>query len=179
MGNNGEANYLIDENKLDVFDQLNRDIFRQLIGDFYLNHRSAPYQYDFSLMSKHALSRIYEHYISLVRDIESNQISFFPQTPEELIDHRLGGIYTPQYVARFFGRFLQNDLSPRQFRNISLIDPACGSGIFPRTILEMQFDPWNYIGTNLDPASEFQKILAIDVDPNAESIPFLVEIPFV
>jgi hypothetical protein len=44
------------------------DVAREFVGDFYGN-RFAPYPYDFSLISKQGLSRIYERYVSILRDM--------------------------------------------------------------------------------------------------------------
>src|SRR5439155_22517170 len=111
-----------------------------LFLDFYDN-RFAPYRYDFSVISKHALSRIYEKYVATLRDSDSPQLSLFRELPQEVQDRSLGGVYTPQYIARFFARFLKDNHTPRAFRTLRTIDPACGSGMFLRTLLEMQCDP--------------------------------------
>jgi len=50
--------YVFDESRLAVFNKLDHRTVRAMVGDFYQN-KYAPYRYDFSLMSKHALSRIY------------------------------------------------------------------------------------------------------------------------
>lgn len=55
---------LLNEDKLSVFDSLDKETALKILVDFYDN-KFAPYQYDFWLMSKQALSRIGEHYISL------------------------------------------------------------------------------------------------------------------
>lgn len=157
---------LLDERDLVPFDSLDFDTVAQLFRDFYDN-RFAPYQYDFSLMSKHALARIYEHYVSLLRPKDSKQLFFYPELPDELANRSLGGIYTPQYVARFFARFLKENLTPRVFRDLKTADPACGSGIFLRTILEMQCDPWQDIDVPQTTKRCFSKVMGIDVDGNA------------
>lgn len=151
--------------QLAAFDSLDPEIVRQLVADFYKN-RFSPYRYDFSLISKHALSRIYEHYVSILRNPQSDQLQFFPAMPEELTNKTLGSYYTPQYIARFFARFLQEHTPPKDFREMRIVDPACGSGIFLRTALELRCDP-------LDPLARatvvesFQNVLGLDVDPSA------------
>jgi methylase of polypeptide subunit release factors len=160
--------FLLDESKLRVFDDLDRDTLFSLFLDFYRN-RHAPYDYDFSLMSKHALSRIYEHYVSLLRVEESPQaaLPLLPSLPEEEFSKVRGSIYTPQFIARFFARYLREQLPPRSFRDAAAIDPACGSGIFLRTLLEMQCDPaWDGLTTqSIDTA--FSNVVGVDFDENA------------
>jgi hypothetical protein len=70
--------YLIDESLLSAFDGLDGQTIQALIMDFYRIKYAKPYEYDFSLISKHALSRIYERYTSLLRIVESDQLSLFP-----------------------------------------------------------------------------------------------------
>ncbi len=153
---------------LKTFDMLNRQTLYSLFSDFYRNQSYSPYRYDFSVMSKHALSRIYENYVSLLREKEpSPQMRFFPDLPDEVRNKALGGIYTPQYIARFFAKFLKENYTPPRFRSLRVADPACGSGIFPRTLLELQCDPIQDIDVKQTASSAFGNVLCIDVDPNA------------
>jgi len=133
---------LWDQQALAVFDGLASDVVFDLLSDFYDN-RFAPYQYDFSLISKYALSHIYEHYISNLKVEVAPQRTLFPDAPLEVANREIGGYYTPDYIARFFARFLKNEHTASRFRVLRVADPACGSGIFLRTILEMQCDPLN------------------------------------
>lgn len=152
-------------NQLNIFDSLDSDTVRQLLADFYMN-RFSPYCYDFSLISKHALSRIYEHYVSILRNPENEQLRLFPEMSEELTNKTLGSYYTPQYIARFFARYLQEHTPPKEFREVRVVDPACGSGIFLRTVLELRCNP-------LDPISRgkvtesFDSVLGLDLDASA------------
>lgn len=151
---------------ISFFDELDVDTSRRLIRDFYFN-RDMPYKYDFCLISKHALGRIYESYVSLLKERDSPQLRLFRDLPEEVVDRSLGGVYTPQYIARFFARFLREHLPPRTFRDMAAIDPACGSGMFLRTLLEMQCDTL-YNGGTLEAAkATFRNTVGIDVDPSA------------
>jgi type I restriction-modification system DNA methylase subunit len=94
-------------------------------------------------MSKHAFSRIYERFVSLLEfeDPRSGQLSFLSPIPSEKRPEKTGAIYTPQFIAGFFTRYLRENMTPRALRTLRFIDPACGSGIFARTMLEMQCDP--------------------------------------
>jgi methylase of polypeptide subunit release factors len=158
--------FLIDEDKLAVFDSLDSSTIHALLADFYLN-RFAPYSYDFSVMSKHALSRIYEHYTALLHVEESAQMAFIPRLPEEEWNKRHGSIYTPQFIARYFARFLRNQLPPKLFRQTKTIDPACGSGIFLRTLLELQCDPLQDSVTSDSIRQAFSNAHGWDIDENA------------
>jgi type I restriction-modification system DNA methylase subunit len=158
---------LLEKEKLKLFHKLDSETISRLLRDFYDNKYAPIYRYDFSLMSKHALSRIYEHYVSLLRTKDSPQLSFFQELPEEERNKATGGVYTPQYIARFFARYLKENLTPKVFRQLSTCDPACGSGIFLRTLLEMQCDPLQDINPREVAETCFQKALGIDVDPNA------------
>ncbi len=166
MGTGNIPTGLFEEDKLTVFDRLDRETVLSIFKDFYVN-KFARYYYDFSLMSKHALSRIYEHYVSLLSRKESPQMTLFPDLPKEISDRTFGGIYTPQYIARFFARYLKENLTPITFRSLKTADPACGSGIFLRTFLEMQCDPFQEINMKGPTKKAFSNILGIDIDENA------------
>jgi hypothetical protein len=157
---------LINDDKLAPFDKLEAATVTALFRDFYRN-QYAPYNYDFSVMSKHALSRIYEHYSSLLFVEDSPQARFFPAVPEEEWNKTYGSIYTPQFIARFFARFLREQMPPNVFRRIKTVDPACGSGIFLRTLLELQCDPIQDGVTSEAINHAFDNVLGLDVDESA------------
>jgi len=162
----GVPAFLFREADLEVFDRLDRDTVQSLLFEFYEN-RFAPYRYDFAVISKHALSRIYEQYVSLLRQDESAQLSLLPQLPSEFSDKSHGAVYTPQFIARFFSRFLREQIPPYQFKRLRTIDPACGSGIFLRTLLEFQCDPTNdALPPDLVEAA-FLNTVGLDRDANA------------
>jgi type I restriction-modification system DNA methylase subunit len=161
--------YLLDDNKLRIFDNLNKETVYALLSDFYRNKYAHYYTYDFSLISKHALSRIYEQYVSILRHEELGQPSLllFSQLPNEKWEKSFGSIYTPQYIARFFARYLREQMPPLVFKRIRAVDPACGSGIFMRTLLELKCDPrQDDITTELIDRA-FENILGLDIDSNA------------
>jgi type I restriction-modification system DNA methylase subunit len=138
-----------------------------LLGDFYRPSFSA-YDFNFALMSKHALSRIYERYVTLLEfDEDDRQLSFIPQFPTERFSSRSGAIYTPLFVASFFARFLRDNVTPKTFRQMKTIDPACGSGIFLRTLLELQCNPLIPGTTPQTIHAAFQNTYGIDRDANA------------
>jgi hypothetical protein len=152
--------------QLAAFDDLDRETVRHLFQDFYRN-RNGPYEYDFFLISKHAMSRIYEHYVSVLRESESDQLRLFRDLPEEESNRGTGGVYTPQFIARFFARFVKENVTPKKFRALRSADPACGSGIFLRTVLEMQCDPSLDGDFRATTDHVFKAVLGVDVDPNA------------
>ena len=160
--------FLVNTSRLSAFDDLDRQTVTALLANFYRN-KYAPYDYDFSLMSKHALSRIYEHYVSILHLEESAQKSLplFPRLPEEELNRAYGSIYTPQFVARFFARYLREQLPPSAFRHLKTVDPACGSGIFLRTLLELQCDPEQDTITTEMIDTSFDNAFGMDIDENA------------
>lgn len=164
---NGQVpSYLFDPEVLSVFDGLHPSTAAALLGDFYRN-RFAPFRYDFSVMSKHALSRIYEQYVSLMRDEQSEQLSFLPELPKQTKDRSQGAVYTPQFIARFFARYLREQVPPFTFKRMRSIDPACGSGIFLRTLLEFQCDPLQDGTNDALVKAAFDHAVGFDRDDNA------------
>src|ERR1017187_1156499 len=158
--------YVFDANRLAIFNKLDPRTVRAMVGDFYQN-KYAPYRYDFSLMSKHALSRIYEHYVTLLREKnDDHQLHFLPALPDEKKERSFGSVYTPQFIGRFFARYLREQMPPILFRRIKSIDPACGSGIFLRTLLELQCEPPDEFTTE-QIMECFQNVSGLDRDENA------------
>lgn len=154
---------LFDAESLKKFDGLSSETKSALVEAFY-RHRSVPYDYDFSVMSKYALSKIYERYVAVMRDNQAVQLSMFPMGSEEEWNRQLGGVYTPQYIANFFSRYLRTRFPGEQFVKASVVDPACGSGIFLRSVLEQKL---MLASGSVDDA--FNSVLGIDVDGNAVS----------
>jgi methylase of polypeptide subunit release factors len=157
---------LVDLAGLDAFHDLDSGLLQELISDFYRNRFARFYEYDFSLVSKHALSRIYEHYVSVLRVPETEQLSLLPRMAVE-VDKGYGAIYTPEYIARFFARYIRNRLPLTSFQRLKILDPACGSGIFLRSFLELQNEALLEARTTVSVAETFDNVLGIDVDPNA------------
>jgi SAM-dependent methyltransferase len=163
----GDLKRYVNLDALTCFQQLDRATAFDLAVDLYAP-KDADYRLNFAILSKHALSRIYERFVSiLVIDEYDSQLSFFSSIPIEEQPTRTGAIYTPQFVASFFVRFLREHVTPRQFRRLRTLDPACGSGIFLRSLLELQSNP-------LDPAMNrqsldyaFRHATGYDRDPNA------------
>ena len=158
---------LFDRSVLKPFDHLSMSSRVRLVEGFY-RHDAVPYDYDFSVMSKYALSKLYERYVSVMRDEESVQVPMFPSThaPEEEWNKQLGGVYTPQYIASFFARYLRSRLPQEQFLKSSVADPACGSGVFLRAVMEQKLlasdtPPTETAGPALD------SLHGIDIDKNA------------
>ena len=160
----GGAKVLLNYDLLRAFDSIDPSTMQRLIYDFY-KIRGIPYNYNFALMSKHALSRIYEKYVTLMRVPESEQLTLFQLLPEEEWNKSLGSIYTPQFIAKFFARYIENQLPPPDFRQMTSADISCGSGIFLRTLLELQCMRDDITTESIE--KTFRSVLGIDVDKNA------------
>src|SRR5690606_14032830 len=167
LGDINIPKYLIDFDELGVFNELSKQTLSYLLNDFYVNRHNSFYNYDFSIMSKHALSRIYERYVSILKIDYTPQLSMFPSVPTEEVNKAYGAIYTPQYIARFFAKYLKENLSPIEFKKIKAAEPAVGSGIFLRSLLELKCDPRQDGVDNQSIEQAFQDIIGLDVDANA------------
>ena len=156
---------LFDHSALDPFSHMSDASKRSLVGAFY-RHDAVPYEYDFSVMSKHALSKVYERYVAVMQHEESIQFSLFPSDHEEAWNKQLGGIYTPQYIASFFARYLKSQLPAEQFLESRVADPACGSGVFLRATMEQKLLATDYsLSDGAGPA--LNSLLGIDIEENA------------
>ena len=156
---------LFERSALQPFERLSQGLRAGLVNAFY-GHPSVPYAYDFSVMSKHALSKIYERYVTVMNRDEPIQFSMFPSEPEVEWNKRLGGIYTPNYIASFFARYLKSQLSPEAFTNSTILDPACGSGIFLRAVTEQKIQSEGN-PTKESAESALGTVFGADIDENA------------
>ncbi len=171
MGVSSPLARFVDLESLSPFSSIDASTALNLFKDFY-NSKESPYDFNFSLMSKHALSRIYERYVALFRssdeeNAESRQYGFLGPIPQEADGSKVGAIYTPQFVAGFFARFIRDNVTPRKFREQRVIDPACGSGIFLRTMMELQIDPISNSSSIRSVPEIFENYMGIDRDLNA------------
>ena len=159
----------IHRERLAPFARCDRATAVGVLQDFYLPSEAA-YGFNFALMSKHALSRIYERYIELMEPGEdtSSQLAFLNPLPTVRRNAaQAGTVYTPQFIAGFFARYIRVNTTPRAFGTLRSTDPACGSGIFLRTLLELQCDPFMADTTEASIRECFRRVDAIDRDPNA------------
>ena len=170
IGISNELSDFIREEDLAPFGSLDLATGYNLFRELYAP-KDAAYEFNFALMSKHALSRIYEKYVALLQPEEtatgSAQLSLVGPIPKEVPQYKSGAIYTPQFVAGFFARFLRENLTPRSFRELRTIDPACGSGLFLRNLLELQSDPFAPGITPSTISRAFSRTEGIDKDINA------------
>jgi hypothetical protein len=160
----------VDLGKLAPFSSVDRSTAENLFRDFY-TPRDAAYELNFALLSKHALSRIYERYVAMFKtedtDGKGRQLSLLNPLPQVSTTAKTGAIFTPQFIAGFFARYLRENMTPRAFRALRSIDPACGSGIFLRTLLELQCNPMTPGTSPTSIREAFQLTEGLDRDPNA------------
>ena len=156
---------LYDSRALDPFDGLSASSRIRLVEGFY-QHEAVPYAYDFSVMSKYALSKLYERYVSVMRDEQAVQMAWWPSVPEDGGNKELGGVYTPQYIASFFAKYLRKNLPPREFSGVTVADPACGSGVFLRAVTEEKLLA-NDVPVSGAVGPSLESIFGVDVDANA------------
>jgi len=159
---------LLSLERLQVFSKLDPAVVESLFLDFYRVKRT-PYSYNFALMSRHAVSRIYEKYVALLRQEEGTvgqDRTLFPiDLPEAQRNKAAGVIYTPQFIPRFFSRFIEAEMPSQAFRQLKIADPACGSGIFLRTFLEQKMEGHAMSTAGIKQC--FKRVLGLDVDENA------------
>ncbi len=119
------------------FDALSPTTVQELLKEFYHN-RDIPYSYNFALLSRHALSLVYEKYVSELHAPTANdrQGQFFPLLAETTLSRASGVHYTPQYLARFMARYVIDSTPKLETMKWEFADPACGSGVFLRAIAE-------------------------------------------
>lgn len=139
VSNNDDLRQMMDFDKLALLPPIPKWTAVNLISDFYKGDL-APYRFNFAFMSKHALSRIYERYVADFREPEEPAGDGLAPSTGPLIDEvqnvERGEIYTPEFIATFFSKFVLQEIPPRRLVNLRVLDPACGSGIFLRSFCE-------------------------------------------
>lgn len=156
---------LINFESLQFFNKLDKYVVFNLLSQFYETENNK-FSYDFSIMTKHALSRVYERYVSIL-NYEDTQPLLFNKIPiESKVNKYSGSYYTPEYIARFFAKYLLKEIPVNQFNQLKICEPAVGSGMFLRTLLEVLYEN---VHPNYDRIDRqiFKNIVGLDIDPNA------------
>lgn len=162
--------FIVDKQSLKIFDKIEIQDLRRMFNSFYENEYNR-FRYDFSIMTKQALSRIYQKYVSLlsIPSTDSNILTLFNNAdiPLEKINKEAGAYYTPEYIARFFSKYISRNYTDRQFDELSILEPAVGSGIFLRTLLETEIEQRIDRNSEIDIDKLFNNVIGIDLDLNA------------
>ncbi|WP_026704526.1 Eco57I restriction-modification methylase domain-containing protein [Flavobacterium soli] len=162
--------FIVSKERLKLFDNLSLNDLKRMFNSFYENEYNR-FKYDFSIMTKQALSRIYQKYVSLlsISDLDYNETNLFgfSPIPYEKINKQAGAFYTPEYIARFFAKYISKKYSPKEFENLKILEPAVGSGIFLRTLLETQIEERIIKNVDLQIDKLFNNVMGIDNDANA------------
>lgn len=124
---------LFAESSLDLMEFHDPDLLREIINGLY----RAPggfITYDFNAISADVLGAVYEQYLSFkAQDPEARQaVDISKRTKRK----SQGIYYTPQFVVRYIvrqtlGKLLETpDMTPEKAHQLTILDPACGSGSF-------------------------------------------------
>lgn len=162
--------FVVKKEKLDIFNKLSNYDLKRVFNSFYENENNR-FKYDFSIITKQALSRIYQKYVSLLSIDESSNLQEnlfgFSDFPIEAINKEVGAFYTPEYIARFFSKYISKSHTYSEFDNLKILDPAVGSGIFLRTILETEIERRLDNDKDLNIDKLFRGVIGVDIDTNA------------
>ncbi|MCX6153689.1 MAG: N-6 DNA methylase [Candidatus Kapabacteria bacterium] len=102
-------------------------ILKGIINDLYY-----PMPYEFSVLPIEVLGQIYEQFLGKTITLSNRHVAKVEEKPEV---RKAGGVYyTPQYIVDFIiektiGRRVKNK-SPKDIEDLTILDPACGSGSF-------------------------------------------------
>ncbi|WP_111610841.1 Eco57I restriction-modification methylase domain-containing protein [Algoriphagus yeomjeoni] len=159
--------HIVPKDKVKLFNRLDNSILKRYFYSFYENEYNR-FRYDFSIMTKQALSRIYQKYVSILSVVQSNnQGNLFTPIPIEKINKDNGAYYTPEYIARFFSKYICKRFTDGEFDNLKILEPSVGSGIFLRTLLETEIEERISKKSNFNIDKLFNNVTGIDLDPNA------------
>lgn len=107
---------------------IDHKIFNEIIKDLYYPH--SPYE--FSVLPIEILGNIYEQFLGKTIRLTPGHLAKVEEKPEV---RKAGGVYyTPQYIVDYIvkntlGEKLK-DRTPKQIEELTVLDPACGSGSF-------------------------------------------------
>lgn len=165
LGQDSVPDDFINSTLLSKLDKLDFYTFKSIFNSFYQSIEG--YNYDFSIISKHALSRVYEKYVAELQIESSEELTLFGNVPIEINRRTIGTFYTPEYIARFFAKYALKIIPYSTFDSVKICEPAVGSGIFMRTLLELLAEKGNPVFDKNQIKQAFSNILALDVDANA------------
>lgn len=168
LRNNGNPvpDYLLSRESLEIFNSCSVDTIFNLLKSFYGN---SQYKYDFSLMTRHALGKIYEKYVTELEIIKTTQIPLFEGLimSSERRNYAGGTVYTPQYIATYFSKLAIEYIGSKGINSAKAIDPACGSGVFLRNYLENALESTLKKKDSVENIGIFKNVYGIDINKNA------------
>lgn len=113
-----------------IFDALQTDD-KKLVGIIkYMYYPDCPYE--FSVLRVDILGHIYEQFLGKTIRLTSGHRAKVEEKPEV---RKAGGVYyTPQYIVDYIVEHTVGEkvkrLTPKKVADLSVLDPACGSGSF-------------------------------------------------
>ena len=158
--------FLFRDADLEPFDQLGHELIQGILFDFYEN-RFAPYRYDFAVISKHALSRIYEQYVSLLRQDESAQLSLIPQLPPSLLGQVPWCCLHPLVYRALLCKVSARTPPAISVQEASEHGPGMWFGYLPQDSSRIPVRPTNDSLPRDLLSTAFQNAVGLDRDPNA------------
>ncbi len=107
---------------------IDNKVIKSIINELY--YPISPYE--FSVLSVEILGSAYEQFLGKQIKLDKNHRAVIEEKPEV---RKAGGVYyTPQYIVEYI---VQNTIgkltegkTPEQVSNLTIVDPACGSGSF-------------------------------------------------
>ena len=108
--------------------KIDNKVIRTVIDDLYY----PKCRYEFSVMPVEVLGNAYEQFLGKVIRITPARSVKIEEKPEV---RKAGGVYyTPQYIVEYIvkntvGKLVEGK-SPKEIAQLTIVDPACGSGSF-------------------------------------------------
>ncbi len=164
-------NYFKDKFNSDFFDisdnrMLLHDSALEIIFDFFNatdveSGQLALFPYDFSIIPIELISSIYENFFDIA-------VTKKEQEKERKVT---GSFYTPYFLANFIVE-REIDLTPQNYCNIKILDPACGSGVFLVSAFKkiVKFYRDNSIELNASVLNKIIKNQIFGVDKNLQAL---------
>ena len=168
---------------------LDNKTIKNIITDLY--YPKSPYE--FSVLSVDILGSAYEQFLGKTIRLEKNHRAKVEEKPEV---RKAGGVYyTPQYIVDYIvqntvGKLVENK-TPEEVAQLTIVDPACGSGSFllgayqflldwhkeyytshkpSKKEYEAIFNPVGGLSTTIKKQILLNNIYGVDIDANAVEV---------
>lgn len=141
-------------------------VLKSIIKELY--YPNSPYE--FSVLPSDILGQVYEQFLGKVIRLTAGHCAVVEFKPEV---KKAGGVYyTPTYIVDYIVRntlgALTRNKTPSDIKDVSVLDPACGSGSFLIQAYQFLLD-WYlayYTSNNPQKAAKGQNAAVIELAPN-------------
>lgn len=160
LDRNDGNQWQLPEGTQNIVESIGHDVFEQVNHGLCEGIREMQLVPNVKLLLRHSAGLLFQEANYVARF--SNQLELFPTESirYDMSPKMMGSYYTPSYIARTIVEESIRCLNPEQRTDITIFDPACGSGVFLIEALH-QLQSTGYqgdvhvIGWDIDPIAKY------------------------